>query len=61
MKQTKFWAAMVGSVLLVGAALLGRFSGELGLYVSGMIVAFITGNSFITGRALASGKPEPTE
>lgn len=56
MKQTKFWAAITGALLLTAAAFANRFTGELGLYVSGMVIAFITGNSFITGRALSQGK-----
>jgi hypothetical protein len=59
MKNTKFIAAMVGCVMLVGAALLGKFTGDLGLYVSGMVISFITGNAFITGRALSNGVKEP--
>lgn len=50
---------MIGSVELTITAIGGWFTGELGLYVSGMVIAFITGNSFITSRALANGTKEP--
>jgi len=60
-KHTKLLACVLGVLCLTGAAFAGKFTGELGLYISGMVIAFITGNSFITGRALSNGIKEPVE
>ena len=56
---TKFWACMVGIVAVTGALLLGKFTAEFGGSVSVIVVSYITGNAFITGRALANGKQAP--
>jgi hypothetical protein len=59
MKSTKFIACMFGALALVVAAFAGKFTGELGLAVSGMVCSYIGGNSYITGKALANGKDTP--
>ena len=53
---SKFWACMVGIAAVTGALLVGKFTAEFGGCVSVMVVSFITGNAFITGKALANGK-----
>ena len=58
LKHTKLLACVLGVLCLTIAAFAGKFTGELGLAVSGMVCAFIGGNSFITGKALSNGKGE---
>ena len=58
LKHTKLAACILGVVVLFLAAMADKFTGELGLAVSGMVCAFIGGNSFITGKALSNGKGE---
>lgn len=53
--STKFLATVTGVVGLIGAALLGQFTGELGLSVSGIVGAYITGNTLITRSAISNG------
>ena len=53
---TKFWACMVGIVAVTGALFRGVFTAEFGGCVSVMVVSFITGNAFITGKALTNGR-----
>jgi hypothetical protein len=55
-RHTKFVAAIYGLTILAVTALVGKFTGELGLYVSGIVGAYTAGNSYITGKALANGK-----
>ena len=58
LKHTKLIACMVGVIVLGVAAFAGKFTGDLGLSVSGMVIAYITGNAAITRAALSSGKAE---
>ena len=57
MTSTKFIACMSGIVGLLAAAFFGKFTGELGLYVSGIVGAYVAGNTMITRAAIANGKP----
>jgi hypothetical protein len=56
--STKFIGAMVGVLGLIAAAFRGKFTGELGLYVSGIYIAYAGGNTLITRKALAAGKTD---
>jgi hypothetical protein len=56
MTSTKFVLSLVGITGLMLSALLGKFTGELGLYVTGIIGAYVTGNTMITKASLSNGK-----
>lgn len=56
LKNTKFITALVLGVGLIVAAFFGKFSGDLGLAVSGIAVAYITGRTLTDRAALANGK-----
>lgn len=56
MKSTKFVLSAIGVVGLLIAALASKFTGELGLAVSAITTAYVTGNAVITRAALANGK-----
>lgn len=59
MTSTKFILSLMGVVGLLAAAFTGKFTGDLGLYVAGIIGAYVAGNTVITKSALASGKAPP--
>lgn len=55
-RQTKFIAAMTGLLGLLVTAFTGKFTGELGLYISGIVATYVTGDTLITRAAIQSGK-----
>lgn len=59
MKSTKFWACMVGVVALLIPCLIGKFTGDYGLAVGSVVVAFMGGNVLNTRAALQNGKEVP--
>ena len=54
--STKFFACMVGTLGLLGCALAGKFTGELGMWVATIVCAFCGANAVITRAALQNGK-----
>ena len=63
MNGTKFAICMVGVLGLIISSWAGKFTGELGLYVSAIIGAYVTGNTMITKASLQNGNghgKEPT-
>lgn len=57
MKNTKFIACILGVVALFIPVLLGKFTTEYGLAVSGIVLGYFGGNTLITRAAIHSGKP----
>ena len=55
MHSTKFVLSVLGLGLLFLASLAGVFSGELAFSTVSIVVSYVTGNAFITGKALANG------
>lgn len=55
---TKFWAVVLAVLALTVVALVGRFTGELGLSISGIVCTFIGGNAVITRAAIQAKAPE---
>jgi hypothetical protein len=53
---TKFWACVLGLLILFVTALAGKFSGELASAVVALVGIFAGANSFNTAKALQSGK-----
>ena len=52
---TKFVLSMLGLVTLFISTLVGKFSGDFAFATVSIVVTYVTGNAFITGKALANG------
>jgi hypothetical protein len=59
MKNTKFVMSLLGTVGLLAAGFLGKFSGELGMWVATIVCAYCGSNALITRAALQNGKETP--
>ena len=63
MSSTKFIISLIGVIGLIISSWAGKFTGELGLYISAIIGAYVTGNTLITKASLQNGNghgKEPT-
>ena len=60
-RNTKFIATMVGTLGLLGCAVAGRFTGELGAWVATIVCAYCGANAVITRAALVNGKETPQQ
>ena len=61
MKNTKFVACMVSIVGLLGTAIAGKFTGELGMWVATVCCAYCGANEVITRAALITGQGAPAQ
>jgi hypothetical protein len=59
MKSTKFLLCLLGTVGLLGTAIAGKFTGELGMWVATIVCAYAGANAVITRAALQNGKETP--
>lgn len=53
---TKFVLSAMGLLCLIIPALAGKFGGDYAFSVVSIVVTYVTGNAFITGKALSNGK-----
>lgn len=59
MKNTKFILCVLGTIGLLTAAFVGRFTGDLGMWVATIVCAYAGANAVITRAALQNGKETP--
>lgn len=59
MKSTKFLGFVLTATILGSAAFFGKFTGDLGLYITGAYACFAGGNTLISRAAMKNGNKEP--